>query len=243
MILIIREIGVITSFWRRLIRSLFNWHLLHHFLDGTRSHRRRPDRPSVIISRKAEEAKAGESIQCAEAAALPPHQELEAEPGPAIQNNLFEIFADKLRYSDKSWHHNQDNRREGRSQVRHRLQLPQALPAEWLPASQQSQRPCSQTLEALAGTPAVSEEARLFARVGQPHSRPEVPADLLQYFNHDLAGHPQPLLQEARGTVPEDPEDSQVQVQHAAAHGGALQLRQVPPFADGSLWQGDYFRG
>ena len=68
-----------------------------------------------------------------------------------------------------------------------------------------------------------------------------MPEDLSIHLNNDIADHPQPLLQEARGTVPEDPEDSQVQVQHAAAHGGALQLRQVPSFVDGSLWKRNNF--
>ena len=77
-----------------MISSLFNfsWDLIHNYLDGTRSQRRRPDRLSAAVSRPAEEAKANETSQSREAAALSFSQELEAEPGPAILNNLAQIF-------------------------------------------------------------------------------------------------------------------------------------------------------
>lgn len=63
-----------------------------------------------------------------------------------------------------------------------------------------------------------------------------MPAHLLGNLNNDIADHPQPLLQEARGAVPEDPEDPQVQVQHAAAYVGEAEVRELPHLADGGLW-------
>ena len=65
-----------------------------------------------------------------------------------------------------------------------------------------------------------------------------MPANLPVDQSNDIADHPQPLLQEARGAVPEDLEDPQVQVHNAAAYFGEVELRQVSHSADGSLWEG-----
>ena len=81
--------GFITGFGQSLISSFLSpLDLIHNFLHGTRSHRRRPDRLSAAVSRPAEEAKAGKTSQSREAAAQTPYQELEAELGPAILDNI-----------------------------------------------------------------------------------------------------------------------------------------------------------
>ena len=68
-----------------------------------------------------------------------------------------------------------------------------------------------------------------------------MPAHLLVDKHYDIADHPQPLLQEARGAVPQGPEDPQVQVQHAVAYFGEAEVRQVSHIADGGLLKGSHF--